>query len=98
MDGYERQSVTITCSHVWATGNRKYFCRDPCEDKDVVVDSLSSSSVRYQLQDRGDTFTVTITDLKKTDSGRYWCVVDRSIADTYAEVILTVLDGEMLKS
>lgn len=94
MNGYEGQSVTIECSHVWANGNRKYFCKDPCkEEKDVVADSVKPLHVRYQIQDRGNVFTVTITDLKKTDSGKYWCAVDRMLGDTYTEVSLTVLEA-----
>lgn len=98
LNGYERHSVTIECSHVWAKGNRKYFCKDPCkEDKDVVVDSAQRPPpVRYQLKDQGNVFTVTITDLKTTDSGKYWCAVDRALADSYTEVILSVLHGKML--
>ncbi|XP_017313222.1 CMRF35-like molecule 1 isoform X2 [Ictalurus punctatus] len=93
MNGYEGQSITIECSHVWANGNRKYFCKDPCkEEKDVVADSVKPLHVRYQVQDRGNVFTVTITDLKKTDSGKYWCAVDRMLGDTYTEVSLTVLE------
>lgn len=89
--------MTIECSHVWAIGNRKYFCKDPCkEEKDVVVDSVKPTPVKYQLQDKGNFFTVIITDLKMTDSGKYWCAVDRSVTDTYDKVILTVMDGKML--
>ncbi|XP_053471980.1 CMRF35-like molecule 1 isoform X2 [Ictalurus furcatus] len=94
MNEYEGQSVTIECSHVWANGNRKYFCKDPCkEEKDVVADSVKPLHVRYQIQDRGNVFTVTIADLKKTDSGKYWCAVDRMFGDTYTEVSLTVLEA-----
>ncbi|XP_053332983.1 CMRF35-like molecule 7 [Clarias gariepinus] len=93
VNGYERASVTIECSHRWAEKNRKYFCKDLCkEDKDVVVDSVKTPRVRFHLQDRGNTFTVTITNLSKTDSGTYWCAVDRFFSDTYTKVILTVLE------
>ncbi|XP_058236727.1 CMRF35-like molecule 5 isoform X2 [Hemibagrus wyckioides] len=94
INGYTGQSVTIECSHVWAVGNRKYFCKDPCkEEKDVVVDSVKPTPSKYELQDRGNIFTVIITDLKMTDSGKYWCAVDRSVTDTYTKVILTVVDA-----
>ncbi|KAF5898373.1 CMRF35-like molecule 1 isoform X1, partial [Clarias magur] len=94
VNGYERASVTIECSQQWAENNRKYFCKDLCkEDKDVVVDSVQPPPVRFNLQNRGNTFTVTITNLSKTDSGRYWCGVDRYFSDTYTEVILTVLEA-----
>ncbi|KAM9454175.1 CMRF35-like molecule 8 [Clarias gariepinus] len=96
VNGYERASVTIECSHRWAEKNRKYFCKDLCkEDKDVVVDSVKTPRVRFHLQDRGNTFTVTITNLSKTDSGTYWCAVDRFFSDTYTKVILTVLEAPL---
>lgn len=83
---------------MWATGNKKYFCKDPCKgEKDIIVDSVNHSPVGYQLHDRGNIFSVTFTNLKKTDSGKYWCAVERALTDTYTEVVLTVLDGKMFK-
>ncbi|XP_016114719.1 CMRF35-like molecule 6 isoform X1 [Sinocyclocheilus grahami] len=89
--GYSGKGVTITCSHGLASTNIKYFCREPCEDKDVLVKSDQSPRGRYTLKDHGaGTFTVSITDLQESDSGIYWCAVDRSVKDTYKEVKLTV--------
>ncbi|XP_073716125.1 trem-like transcript 4 protein [Misgurnus anguillicaudatus] len=88
----EGNEVTITCSHEWASDNKKYFCRDPCNDKDnYIVSSDQTSNGRFRLKDSGNgTFTVTIIDLKESDSGIYWCGVDRSVKDTYHEVNLRV--------
>ncbi|KAI4893208.1 hypothetical protein NFI96_029545 [Prochilodus magdalenae] len=98
IDGYEGDSITITCSHKWAGSNRKYFCKDPCEtDMDILVDSNKKSSGRYQLMDSGKgVFTVEIARLNKTDVGKYWCGVDRALGDTYSEVVLKVHDAQQI--
>uniref|UniRef100_A0A673GFU5 Immunoglobulin domain-containing protein n=1 Tax=Sinocyclocheilus rhinocerous TaxID=307959 RepID=A0A673GFU5_9TELE len=93
--GYSGKGVTITCSHGMASTNIKYFCREPCEDRDVLVKSDQSPTGRYTLKDHGaGTFTVSITDLQESDSGIYWCAVDRSVKDTYKKVKLTVSNGK----
>ncbi|XP_056627205.1 CMRF35-like molecule 5 [Triplophysa dalaica] len=89
--GYTGETIEVSCQHSWASTNRKYFCRDPCENRDVLVSSDRSSNGRFSLKDFGNgMFTVTITDLQKTDSGIYWCGVDRTFSDTYHEINLTV--------
>ncbi|XP_056622967.1 uncharacterized protein LOC130436093 [Triplophysa dalaica] len=89
--GYTGKNITVSCQHSWALNNRKYFCRDPCGDRDVIVSSDRSSKGRFSLKYLGKgTFTVTITDLQETDSGIYWCGVDRTFKDTYHKVYLTV--------
>ncbi|KAL6482241.1 hypothetical protein MHYP_G00103210 [Metynnis hypsauchen] len=93
--GYERGSVSVTCSHSWAGSNTKYFCKNPCKtNEDILIDSTKKSSGRYQMTDSWTgVFTVEITRLNKEDAGKYWCGVDRVFGDTYTEVILTVLDA-----
>ncbi|XP_026071827.1 CMRF35-like molecule 1 isoform X1 [Carassius auratus] len=89
--GHSGETVTITCSHSRASTNIKYFCRDPCKDStDILVKSDQSPAGRYRLKDSGNTFTVNITDLQESDSGIYWCGVERFGLDTYTEVKLTV--------
>lgn len=96
ISGYERSSVSITCSHKWAERNKKYFCKDPCADQDILIDSEKSSTGKYRLNDSGAVFTVEIFRLEKKDAGKYWCAVDRLLRDTYNEVILKVLDGKLI--
>uniref|UniRef100_A0A673HFH2 Ig-like domain-containing protein n=1 Tax=Sinocyclocheilus rhinocerous TaxID=307959 RepID=A0A673HFH2_9TELE len=88
--GYFGKGATITCSYSWASTNIKYFCRDPCNDiKDILVKSDQSPTGRYTLKDSGKgTFTVNITDLQESDSGIYWCGVERSGFDSYQKVRL----------
>ncbi|XP_050973581.1 uncharacterized protein LOC127169936 isoform X1 [Labeo rohita] len=90
-EGYSEGNITITCSHRWAANNRKYFCRDPCGHLDILVKSDQTPTGRYTLKDSGDgTVTVHITHLQESDSGIYWCAVDRFGFDTFENVKLTV--------
>uniref|UniRef100_A0A671PEW9 Immunoglobulin domain-containing protein n=1 Tax=Sinocyclocheilus anshuiensis TaxID=1608454 RepID=A0A671PEW9_9TELE len=94
--GHSEGSITITCSHGWASTKIKYFCRDPRKDsKDILVKSDQSPRRRYTLKDSGEgTFTVNITDLQESDSGIYWCGVERFGFDTFTKVKLTVSKGK----
>ncbi|XP_016114716.1 uncharacterized protein [Sinocyclocheilus grahami] len=75
----------------WASTNKKYFCRDPCGYGDIFVKSDQTPKGRYTLKDYGaGNFTVNITDLRESDSGIYWCGVERVGPDTFKKVILIV--------
>ncbi|KAK2909380.1 hypothetical protein Q8A67_005217 [Cirrhinus molitorella] len=89
--GYTGKGVSVACSHSYASTNIKYFCRHPCDYKDILVKSDQSPTGRYTLKDYGaGTFTVSITDLQESDSGIYWCGVERTGYDTFRKVSLTV--------
>ncbi|XP_022541781.2 CMRF35-like molecule 3 [Astyanax mexicanus] len=90
--------VQIRCSHGFAHKNVKYFCNKTCLNRDVLIKSdrmrNPNRKGRYTLLDEGSgVFTVTISGLKKSDSGTYWCGVQRMVKDTYLQVILTVLEA-----
>uniref|UniRef100_A0A4W5PV98 Immunoglobulin domain-containing protein n=1 Tax=Hucho hucho TaxID=62062 RepID=A0A4W5PV98_9TELE len=90
--------VEFKCSHIFAKRNKKYFCKDTCTGSDILVQTEDSKNCiktgRYSIDDRGDgDFTVTINHLKTSDSGTYWCGVDRFFIDSSQEVLLTVQDG-----
>ncbi|XP_073670393.1 adhesion G protein-coupled receptor E3-like [Paramisgurnus dabryanus] len=75
----EGDQVTITCTPVPDSENKKYFCKHPCKDKDkdTIVSSDRHSNGRFSLKDYGKgKFTVTITDLRVSDSANYWCGVE----------------------
>ncbi|XP_052402944.1 uncharacterized protein LOC127949531 [Carassius gibelio] len=89
--GYSEGNITITCSHSWASTNNKYFCRDPCGKREILVKSHQTSKGRYTLKDFGNgNFAVNIIDLLESDSGIYWCGVDRVGPDTFQKVKLIV--------
>ncbi|KAL6482058.1 hypothetical protein MHYP_G00101380 [Metynnis hypsauchen] len=92
--GHVGGSVKINCSHHFADTNTKYFCRDSCRDQHILIKSHQSPTGRYRLEDlQNGVFIVTITDLQKSDTGTYWCGVDRYVKDTYHKVFLTVMDA-----
>lgn len=94
--GYSGKGVIIACSHKWAEKNIKYFCKDPCKYRTGdLVSSDQSPEGRYTLEDFGNgSFTVNITDLQESDTGIYWCGVQRFFKDTYLKVNLTVSKGK----
>ncbi|XP_071003822.1 CMRF35-like molecule 5 [Oncorhynchus clarkii lewisi] len=89
--------VMFSCSFFWAGTNNKYFCKGTCSGRDILVETKRSKNVtqgRYSIEDNRDgVFYVTIKNLMKSDSGTYWCGVERSGLDTYQEVNLTVTDA-----
>lgn len=99
VEGFERGEVSFGCSHALASRNHKYLCKDPCTEsahKMITVKSGERQQEgRISLVDSGDgVISVTFTQLQKSDSGRYWCGVDRPGVDSYHEVHLTVMDGK----
>ncbi|XP_029600516.1 CMRF35-like molecule 3 isoform X2 [Salmo trutta] len=88
--------VTVGCSFTLAGNNNKYFCKGTCSGKDILVETKgikNASQDRYSIEDKGDVFYVTIKNLRKSDSGTYWCGVDRTIKDTFQELRLIVTDA-----
>ncbi|KAL7845237.1 hypothetical protein AOLI_G00234290 [Acnodon oligacanthus] len=100
LEGHVGGDVQVRCSHINADDNVKYFCKAPCmTESNILIKSTRSGEPnidrRYSLFDEGSgVFTVTIFDLKKSDSGTYWCGVDREHKQSLHEVILTVLEGK----
>uniref|UniRef100_UPI003AACD33A uncharacterized protein n=1 Tax=Centroberyx gerrardi TaxID=166262 RepID=UPI003AACD33A len=82
VEGFEQGKVSFQCSHQLAWKNQKYLCKNPCTDSDhkliTVTAGGRAETERISLVDSGDgVFTVTFTQLQKSDSGTYWCAVDR---------------------
>ncbi|CAI5679623.1 unnamed protein product [Oreochromis niloticus] len=92
--GNKGSSITVTCSHSNAYYSVKYFCKGQCTDKDILINSTTISNKKYKIEDKGNTFSVTISDLKEDDSGTYWCGIERVGLDTYTQVTLTVLANQ----
>ncbi|XP_059409030.1 uncharacterized protein LOC132142860 [Carassius carassius] len=80
-------NVTFHCSHLMARGNIKYFCRDSCAVENILIKTNAGANPtrrgRYTIHDKGSDFTVTITDLRLSDSATYICAVERLLIDTY---------------
>uniref|UniRef100_A0A3P8YCS1 Immunoglobulin domain-containing protein n=1 Tax=Esox lucius TaxID=8010 RepID=A0A3P8YCS1_ESOLU len=86
----EGGQVRFHCSFKWASSNNKYFCKKTCSGEDILVEtdgSKNETQGRYSIEDYGNGhITVTIKDLKKSDSGTYWCGVERVGLDTYLSI------------
>ncbi|XP_062865662.1 CMRF35-like molecule 8 [Trichomycterus rosablanca] len=96
--GHVGGNVSITCSHLFAWKNVKFFCNAKRTPQDVLIqsDRKHNPSVRgrFSLFDEGTgTFVVTVSDLKTNDSGTYWCGVKRGWICTYLKVDLIVSDA-----
>ncbi|KAF4118118.1 hypothetical protein G5714_000169 [Onychostoma macrolepis] len=77
--------------------NSKYFCKGKCNFRNKIIIVKSGSPAkdkRFSLTDdkRTRVFTVSITDLRSTDHGQYWCDVERTVYfnDVYSEIVLLV--------
>ncbi|XP_072513826.1 uncharacterized protein [Salminus brasiliensis] len=96
LKGHVGGEIQIRCSHLHAKDNVKYFCNEAClTEEDILIKSTgrlnTNTKGRFSLFDQGTgNFRVNISGLMKSDSGIYWCGVDRSLKDTFHKVILTV--------
>ncbi|KAK2909464.1 hypothetical protein Q8A67_005301 [Cirrhinus molitorella] len=79
---HERGKVEIQCPYdsIYEE-HRKYLCRGECPRvyKNKVVESGSAAQdERFSLMDNkiAHIFTVTITDLRTEDRGKYWCGIE----------------------
>ncbi|XP_038577611.1 uncharacterized protein LOC119905013 isoform X4 [Micropterus salmoides] len=91
-------NIVVGCSFIFS-GSRKYFCKEECKEKDILVETTGFTaergrySIRYTERSLTDVSVyVSITQLTKSDSGRYRCCLDRRLLpDSYRgfEIIVT---------
>uniref|UniRef100_A0A3B4TQK1 Immunoglobulin subtype domain-containing protein n=1 Tax=Seriola dumerili TaxID=41447 RepID=A0A3B4TQK1_SERDU len=95
-------NVTIRCSLGAAERNRKFLCREDCKKVLIgTIDVVAKSgkySIEYGTFPVSSTYLyVSITQLTKSDSGRYRCGLERPfLPDSYWEFEIRVTDGEFL--
>ena len=81
-----------------------FFCKGECKEEDILIktDDVTAQSGRYSIRYEGESsgsryVSVTITQLTKSDSGRYRCGLGGSSGpDSYTDFDVTVTDGEFL--
>nr|XP_021333473.1 CMRF35-like molecule 3 [Danio rerio]XP_021333474.1 CMRF35-like molecule 3 [Danio rerio] len=102
--GHEGGKVEIQCSYAESEyeENQKYLCRGECSInpfpfniKDIPVESGSEpKDKRFSLTDdtTAHIFTITITDLRTADQGKYSCAVKTRLVklDDYKEIYLEI--------
>ncbi|XP_067298477.1 polymeric immunoglobulin receptor-like [Pseudorasbora parva] len=84
--GHRGERVDIRCPYDSGyEANPKYFCKGDCilPNKVIIKSGSPAKDERFSLTDNttARVFTVTITDLRTEDEGRYWCVVERTLTD-----------------
>ncbi|XP_072513886.1 CMRF35-like molecule 5 [Salminus brasiliensis] len=105
--GLKGHSVQIKCPYNSRYANsKKYLCRGEClptGTRDIPVHSGSAAGdQRFSLEDdtTAKVFTITITNLRTEDGGKYWCVAERLylFAPAYTEVLLQVNTGALIST
>ncbi|XP_067383694.1 uncharacterized protein [Channa argus] len=72
--------ITVKCFSS-SSGKWKIFCKEPCEQENILIKTTSNSnqrgrySIRYEEEGflTSSTFSVSIKDLSTSDSGQYRC-------------------------
>lgn len=95
VSGYEGTIVTVSCPYERGyMSHMKYLCRNNCgSDSDVLIRTTEAKGNKYSIHHDKEkqVFTVTISDLRFTDAGKYWCGVSKFGFDDYsAEVTVKV--------
>ncbi|XP_050927391.1 uncharacterized protein LOC108887407 isoform X6 [Lates calcarifer] len=99
----EGGNMTVTCTFNFP-GRKKIFCKNECtEDKDILIETEENraQSGRYSIEYKEGFYPVfstllfvTITQLTKSDSGRYKCGLGRTgFPNGYDEIDLRVTDA-----
>ncbi|XP_066511063.1 CMRF35-like molecule 8 [Hoplias malabaricus] len=97
--GHVGEDLKVRCSHEDAKNNLKYLCNSVCKtNRDIIIKSSETHNPntrgRFSIHDKGSgVFTVTISKLKMSDSGTYWCGVNRFLIDSLEKVIVKVLEA-----
>ncbi|XP_076734721.1 polymeric immunoglobulin receptor isoform X4 [Maylandia zebra] len=87
-------SLTVGCSFN-QPGNTKLFCRGKCGQGDGLVQTndVKAQSGRYNIGYDSGVLYVSITQLTKSDSGRYRCYLSGSSSSSFRDFQVTVTDA-----
>ncbi|XP_066561777.1 CMRF35-like molecule 7 [Amia ocellicauda] len=92
------ESVTIQCPYESTyTDHVKYWCRGQRRSTCSVVVQTAGPVTRDRTVIREDkvrgVFSVTLSELKRHDRGRYWCGIEKSGRDILTAIHLDVLQS-----
>ncbi|MEQ2242400.1 hypothetical protein ILYODFUR_035527, partial [Ilyodon furcidens] len=76
----EGGSITVRCEFSYY-GNRRFLCKETCKGNNILIETTKDRtqrgrySIRYEERGKlsSDFLHVSITELEKSDSGRYRC-------------------------
>ncbi|KAM4584524.1 CMRF35-like molecule 1 [Odontesthes bonariensis] len=92
VSGYEGRDVNVSCTYPQGYQSyEKYLCKDSCDyDEDVIITTTQAKKGRYTIRDNEEKqiFTVSISDLRTVDAGKYQCGISRTGYDILTEVLL----------
>uniref|UniRef100_A0A665WAY7 Immunoglobulin V-set domain-containing protein n=1 Tax=Echeneis naucrates TaxID=173247 RepID=A0A665WAY7_ECHNA len=100
LSSYVGGEVSIHCSVGRTKDGSLYFCRGVCSRENILIQTDGKGSAitqqgRYSMEVNSED---GVFNLQLSDSGKYWCGVDRLGVDTYISVFLTVKEGKCLFS
>ncbi|XP_047434872.1 uncharacterized protein LOC125004365 isoform X2 [Mugil cephalus] len=101
-EGHVGKDVIFKCSdwNAWTDvrQNAKYLCHSPCnENKHIIIKAefgKTTSKDRIEITNTEEGLFVTFTNLKKSDSKKYYCGVERFGRDRFIELNLKVIEAE----
>ncbi|XP_031694964.1 polymeric immunoglobulin receptor-like, partial [Anarrhichthys ocellatus] len=94
----EGENITFSCFNT-VYGRHKFLCKDECNKEDILIetDGNRTHSGRYSIEypSAGKIrLDVTITQVTKSDTGRYRCGYGRALSpDSYYTTSIVVIDA-----
>nr|XP_014262886.2 uncharacterized protein LOC106674598 [Maylandia zebra] len=95
---YERLeggNITVECKF-YIPGRKTLFCKDKCETGNILIETTdyTAQSDRYSIKYEKKYFSkdivhASITQLNKSDSGRYSCTLDTSFQPCDVQLVIT---------
>ncbi|KAI4790517.1 hypothetical protein KUCAC02_034577 [Chaenocephalus aceratus] len=95
--GIEGEDVRVECSFP-SSRDRKVFCKETCDKEDILIETTDASaqSGRYSIDDKDGGLFVTITQLTRSDSGRYRCAAGIYLTrNSYKDFEILVVDAKL---
>ncbi|XP_043980190.1 natural cytotoxicity triggering receptor 2-like isoform X2 [Gambusia affinis] len=98
----EGGSINVTCEFDYY-GDKRFLCKETCEGENILIESTEDRdenerfSIRYERRNifSSDFLHVSITDLKPSDSGRYWCRSDETYDGTLYDDFNLVIEASI---
>ncbi|XP_039878531.1 uncharacterized protein LOC120727976 isoform X2 [Simochromis diagramma] len=94
-EGVEGGNITVECKFV-ILGRKTLFCKDKCETGNILIETADYTAQRgrYSIKYEKNYFSkdivhASITQLNKSDSGRYSCRLDTSLQPCDFQLVIT---------